>query len=144
MGVQDVIPMWLVALMLGRDTGLVTGLLWMRSRDPDSPPLIDSLRTGNFKSFEVKPTQLSKINTALQVSLMGTALTSMAWQVPPPSLVDPLWCVANPNLPLPPPNGDPSAFFVHCTMLTRFFVWPQIPAVTRWLPRPSLQVLTTT
>ena len=93
MGIQDAIPMWLVALMLGRDVGLVAGVLCMENRGRGA--LIQSLASGQFDSFEVKPTRLSKVNTALQVCLMGTSLTCMAWQVPSATLIDPLWCVCS-------------------------------------------------
>ena len=89
MSLQEVVPCWLVALMLGRDIGLVAGALWVRG----GPDLIKSLSSGHFKEFNVEPTHLSKVNTALQVCLMGTSLTGMAWQIPPPEILDPLWYV---------------------------------------------------
>lgn len=111
LAIQGSLPPWLVALMLGRDIGLVAGVMLMRSafssdltaaaedeegrrrprfkkiRDIKKPPIDPD---APFEFFEIRPTLLSKANTALQVNLLGFTMMSMAWQIPSCYFIDPL------------------------------------------------------
>jgi len=106
------LPSWLVVLMLARDVGLVAGVMFMRSgvvpaeelgqlkkmkkipghirrikSRADLPPIDPA---APFELFEVRPTYLSKANTALQVGLLGTTLTSLVWGFPSEIVTDAL------------------------------------------------------
>ena len=103
LAIQGCLPIWLAGLMLARDVGLVAGVLILRSglkprealravktsksaRDLKGPPIDPS---APFDTFEIRPTKLSKANTALQVVLLGSCLSTMIWQV---SVSAPPWC----------------------------------------------------
>lgn len=75
------VPLPLAALILGRDGMLVGGTLYHRLKTKDeSSGFFDTKDSG---AFQVKPSLLSKVNTALQLSAFGLALTNAAWQLPP-------------------------------------------------------------
>lgn len=74
------LPWQLVALILGRDLMLVGGTFYHRLTTKDATS--GFFDTSDSGAFEVKPTLLSKVNTALQLSLFGFALTNAAWQIP--------------------------------------------------------------
>jgi len=106
LGSQGVIPEWLVALVVARDVGLVMGTammmsqesLWREKRSGDSGSGGDSGKRsssgggGDDKNSRhtndggyrrIRPSLLSKVNTALQISLVCCGLSSAAWNVPP-------------------------------------------------------------
>ncbi|KAG7377633.1 cardiolipin synthase [Phytophthora pseudosyringae] len=75
------LPLPLAALILGRDGMLIGGTFYHRLKTKDeSSGFFDTSDSG---AFEVKPSMLSKVNTALQLSVFGLALTNAAWQIPP-------------------------------------------------------------
>ena len=85
MAVQGMLPIPLVALVFGRDFGLVLGTLYHRyqSKDPGAP----FFNTTDVGSFEITPSYISKANTVLQVSLLGLTLTHGAWDFPESSFL---------------------------------------------------------
>ncbi|KAJ8525376.1 hypothetical protein ON010_g15739 [Phytophthora cinnamomi] len=75
------LPLPLAALILGRDGMLIGGTFYHRLKTKDeSSGFFDTSDSG---AFQVKPSMLSKVNTALQLSVFGLALTNAAWQIPP-------------------------------------------------------------
>lgn len=75
------LPLPLAALILGRDGMLIGGTFYHRLKTKDeSSGFFDTSDSG---AFQVKPSILSKVNTALQLSTFGLALTNAAWQMPP-------------------------------------------------------------
>ncbi|POM65161.1 Cardiolipin synthetase [Phytophthora palmivora] len=75
------LPLPLAVLILGRDGMLIGGTLYHRLKTKDeSSGFFD---TSDSEAFQVKPSLLSKVNTALQLSVFGLALTNAAWQIPP-------------------------------------------------------------
>ncbi|RLN80804.1 hypothetical protein BBO99_00004225 [Phytophthora kernoviae] len=75
------LPLPLAALILGRDGMLIGGTLYHRLKTKDeSSGFFDTKDSG---AFQVKPSLLSKVNTALQLSAFGLTLTNAAWQLPP-------------------------------------------------------------
>ena len=74
------LPLPLAALILGRDGMLIGGTFYHRLKTKDeSSGVFDTSDSG---AFQVKPSILSKVNTALQLSAFGLALTNAAWQMP--------------------------------------------------------------
>ncbi|CAH0475979.1 unnamed protein product [Peronospora belbahrii] len=74
------LPLPLAALILGRDGMLIGGTFYYRlSTKEESSGFFDTADSG---SFQVKPSALSKMNTALQLATFGFALTNAAWQMP--------------------------------------------------------------
>lgn len=74
------LPWPLVTLIFGRDLMLVAGTFYYRLKTKDEHS--GFFDTSDGGAFEVKPTLLSKANTALQLSTFGFALTNAAWQFP--------------------------------------------------------------
>jgi len=96
LGSQGVIPEWLVTLVVARDVGLVIGTSYMvylrrsktyvriegeneRFRNTSKGEEEDD--EGSFR--RLRPSIVSKINTALQILLVCCGLSSAAWNLPP-------------------------------------------------------------
>lgn len=77
---SGLLPWPLVTLIFGRDVLLVSGTFYHRLKTKDADTAF--FDTSDSGAFEVKPTMLSKVNTALQFALFGFTLTNAAWQVP--------------------------------------------------------------
>ena len=75
------LPLPLAALILGRDGMLIGGTFYHRLKTKDES--LGFFDTSDSEAFQVEPTVLSKVNTALQLSVFGLALTNAAWQMPP-------------------------------------------------------------
>ncbi|CAI5746552.1 unnamed protein product [Peronospora destructor] len=75
------LPLPLAALILGRDGMLIGGTFYHRLKTKDETS--GFFDTSDNGAFQVKPSILSKVNTALQLSTFGLALTNAAWQMPP-------------------------------------------------------------
>jgi len=65
LGWQGVFPPWLITLVIGRDAAIVLGVFWLRRQKRKVP---------------VRPTAISKINTAFQMLLLFFALAWGAWK----------------------------------------------------------------
>jgi cardiolipin synthase len=85
LGYTGAFPWWLVTIILGRDVALAISAIWWRWIS--LPPPKTFLRYWDFSlpSAEVHPTEISKINTLLQLLLVGNA---MVLPVLPLGLVD--------------------------------------------------------
>ncbi|KAI7904499.1 CDP-alcohol phosphatidyltransferase-domain-containing protein [Cokeromyces recurvatus] len=79
---QGILPIPLATIILGRDTGLVLSAFYYRYISLPEPKTIARYFDGSIPSAEVKPTQISKVNTALQLLLMGFSLTSLNMGIP--------------------------------------------------------------
>ncbi|KAI9469114.1 MAG: CDP-alcohol phosphatidyltransferase-domain-containing protein [Benjaminiella poitrasii] len=79
---QGTLPMPLATVILGRDAGLIISAFYYRYISLPEPKTIARYFDGSIPSAEVKPTQISKLNTALQLVLMGASLTSLSVGVP--------------------------------------------------------------
>ncbi|CAO3659582.1 unnamed protein product [Rhizopus stolonifer] len=79
---EGVIPVPLATVILGRDVGLVLSAFYYRYISLPEPKTIARYFDGSIPSAEVKPTQISKINTVLQLVLMGLSLTTVTMGVP--------------------------------------------------------------
>uniref|UniRef100_A0AAV1TJN5 Cardiolipin synthetase n=1 Tax=Peronospora matthiolae TaxID=2874970 RepID=A0AAV1TJN5_9STRA len=75
------LPLPLAALMLGRDGMLIGGTFYHRLKTKNES--LGFFDMSDSEAFQVEPTILSKVNTALQFSTFGLALTNAAWQMPP-------------------------------------------------------------
>ena len=109
LGQQGVLPAWLVALFVARDAGLVGGALLLRVRTrPAGAPFLptaaeqqglaaaaaaaaagaDGGAVAPPREWQVAPSRISKINTALQFLVVCCGLTSAAFALPPPPRED--------------------------------------------------------
>jgi cardiolipin synthase len=69
---QDLIPVPLAAIILGRDVLLSLSALYIRYSTLPNPKTFSRYWDFSLPSAEVRPTTISKVNTALQLLLMGT------------------------------------------------------------------------
>ncbi|KAH8879400.1 hypothetical protein GQ53DRAFT_756024 [Thozetella sp. PMI_491] len=77
---KGALPVWLAAIILGRDVGLGIAAIYYRWISLPPPKTFSRYWDFSLPSAEVHPTTISKYNTALQLGLMG--LTTMAPVVP--------------------------------------------------------------
>ncbi|KAL3458662.1 CDP-alcohol phosphatidyltransferase-domain-containing protein [Aspergillus heterothallicus] len=85
LAVNGSIPVWLAVIILGRDVGLSLSAIYYRWISLPPPKTMARYWDFSLPSAEVKPTGISKINTALQLLLVGSA---MALPVLPETMLD--------------------------------------------------------
>ncbi|KAH6915819.1 phosphatidyl synthase [Coprinopsis sp. MPI-PUGE-AT-0042] len=73
---QDMVPLPLAVIILGRDVALSGWALWVRYSTLPEPKTWSRYWDFGLPSAEVKPTTVSKVNTALQLLLMGSTTIS--------------------------------------------------------------------
>ncbi|PLB36818.1 cardiolipin synthase, partial [Aspergillus candidus] len=74
LAVNGSIPVWLAVIILGRDVGLGISALYYRWISLPAPKTMARYWDFSLPSAEVKPTTVSKANTALQLLLVGSAI----------------------------------------------------------------------
>ncbi|KAL1980317.1 hypothetical protein VTN96DRAFT_4375 [Rasamsonia emersonii] len=67
-------PVWLAVLILGRDIGLSISAIYYRWISLPPPKTMARYWDFSLPSAEVKPTGISKVNTALQLLLVGSSM----------------------------------------------------------------------
>jgi cardiolipin synthase len=68
---QGSLPVWLAVIILGRDVGLAIAAVYYRWISLPPPKTMSRYWDFSLPSAEVRPTTISKWNTALQLGLMG-------------------------------------------------------------------------
>ncbi|KAI0642181.1 CDP-alcohol phosphatidyltransferase-domain-containing protein [Trametes meyenii] len=95
LAMKDLIPVPLAVIILGRDVLLSLAAFYIRYTSLPAPKTFTRYWDFSIPSAEVRPTGISKVNTALQLFLMGTATVS---PILPFSIATPLlalqWTVA--------------------------------------------------
>ncbi|KUM60735.1 hypothetical protein ACN42_g6380 [Penicillium freii] len=74
LAVNGSLPVWLAVIILGRDVGLAISAIYYRWISLPEPKTMARYWDFSLPSAEVKPTEISKINTALQLVLVGSAI----------------------------------------------------------------------
>ncbi|KKK11923.1 hypothetical protein AOCH_007378 [Aspergillus ochraceoroseus] len=74
LAVNGSIPVWLAVIILGRDIGLALSAIYYRWISLPPPKTMARYWDFSLPSAEVKPTNISKANTALQLLLVGSAI----------------------------------------------------------------------
>ncbi|RHZ52292.1 hypothetical protein CDV55_103768 [Aspergillus turcosus] len=74
LAVNGSIPVWLAVIILGRDVGLALSAIYYRWISLPPPKTMARYWDFSLPSAEVKPTGISKVNTALQLVLVGAAI----------------------------------------------------------------------
>ncbi|KAM7192668.1 putative cardiolipin synthase [Naviculisporaceae sp. PSN 640] len=85
---KGLLPVWLAVIILGRDVALAISAIYYRWISLPPPKTFTRYWDFSLPSAEVRPTAISKYNTALQLGLMG--LTTLAPVIPTVDLVAPL------------------------------------------------------
>ena len=68
------LPIWLAVIVLGRDVGLAISAIYFRWISLPPPKTMARYWDFSLPSAEVHPTEISKINTFLQLLLIGNAM----------------------------------------------------------------------
>ncbi|KAI0820774.1 CDP-alcohol phosphatidyltransferase-domain-containing protein [Trametes gibbosa] len=76
LAMKDLIPVPIAAIILGRDVLLSLAAFYIRYTSLPQPKTFARYWDFSIPSAEVRPTGISKVNTALQLLLMGTATVS--------------------------------------------------------------------
>ncbi|KAI0738428.1 CDP-alcohol phosphatidyltransferase-domain-containing protein [Daedaleopsis nitida] len=76
LAVKDLIPIPVAAIILGRDVLLSLAAFYIRYTSLPPPKTFTRYWDFSIPSAEVRPTTISKVNTGLQLLLMGTATVS--------------------------------------------------------------------
>ncbi|RHZ44813.1 hypothetical protein Glove_709g52 [Diversispora epigaea] len=76
LNMKDLMPTPMAAIILGRDGCLILASFYYRYISLPPPKTINRYFDFSIPSAEVRPTVISKVNTALQLVLMGATLTS--------------------------------------------------------------------
>ncbi|CAG8549726.1 8505_t:CDS:2 [Cetraspora pellucida] len=76
LAMKDLLPMPIATIILGRDFCLIAATFYYRYVSLPSPKTLSRYFDISIPSAEVRPTLISKVNTALQLALMGTTLSS--------------------------------------------------------------------
>jgi len=74
--VRGLVPLPLGIIILGRDVLLSLSAFWIRWKTLSPPKTFQRYWDFSLPSAEVKPTLISKVNTALQLLLMGVTTVS--------------------------------------------------------------------
>ncbi|KAH8103955.1 phosphatidyl synthase [Cristinia sonorae] len=76
LAMKDMLPLPLAAIILGRDVLLSLAAFYIRYTSLPHPKTFSRYWDFSIPSAEVRPTQISKVNTALQLLLMGVTTIS--------------------------------------------------------------------
>ncbi|MCJ1368015.1 hypothetical protein MMC16_007153 [Acarospora aff. strigata] len=71
LAVKGALPVWLAFIILGRDVGLGIAAIYYRYISLPPPKTFSRYWDFSLPSAEVRPTTISKLNTALQLALIG-------------------------------------------------------------------------
>lgn len=74
LALQSAIPVWLALLILGRDVGLACSAIYIRWISLPPPKTMNRYWDFSLPSAEVLPTGISKVNTFLQLCLVGVGM----------------------------------------------------------------------
>lgn len=91
---KDLLPLPLAMVIIGRDVILIGASFWMRYVErPDGAPFFD---TTTSATFQIVPSDLSKINTGVQFLLLTLTLGDFAMLWPPSAIfLEPLWWITS-------------------------------------------------
>lgn len=87
LAIQHTIPMWLAVVIIGRDVCLAISAIYFRYISLPPPKTFARYWDFSLPSAEVHPTEISKINTLLQLLLIGSAMSLPVLRENMPALV---------------------------------------------------------
>ncbi|PUU79104.1 CDP-alcohol phosphatidyltransferase-domain-containing protein [Tuber borchii] len=74
LAMKGLLPVWLASIILGRDVGLAMSAIYFRWISLPPPKTMTRYWDFSLPSAEVHPTTISKLNTALQLGLIGACM----------------------------------------------------------------------
>ncbi|XP_013880059.1 cardiolipin synthase (CMP-forming) [Austrofundulus limnaeus] len=76
----ELIPAPLTALVILRDVGLIAAFFWVRYKTVPPPVTLSKFFNPCYTTAQLKPTLFSKVNTAIQLSLVAASLAAPVFQ----------------------------------------------------------------
>ena len=73
---KGILPLWIAGIILGRDVALAISAIYFRWISLPPPKTMSRYWDFSLPSAEVHPTNISKVNTALQLGLIGACVAS--------------------------------------------------------------------
>ncbi|XP_033627402.1 cardiolipin synthase (CMP-forming)-like [Asterias rubens] len=89
--VSGLIPVPLTVLMISRDVGLVGSVVYLRYQSLSPPRTVSRFFDVTHATVQLKPTTISKLNTAVQLSLVGFTLAAPVFQYVDHPFLHALW-----------------------------------------------------
>ncbi|KAG0125034.1 hypothetical protein HOY82DRAFT_581621 [Tuber indicum] len=74
LAMKGLLPVWLAGIILSRDIGLAVSAIYFRWISLPPPKTMARYWDFSLPSAEVRPTAISKLNTALQLGLIGACM----------------------------------------------------------------------
>ena len=88
LAIQHTIPLWLAVIIIGRDIGLAISAIYFRYISLPPPKTMARYWDFSLPSAEVHPTEISKVNTFLQLMLIGSAMALPVLRENVPAVVE--------------------------------------------------------
>jgi cardiolipin synthase len=88
LAIQSTIPLWLATIIIGRDVLLACSAIYFRWISLPPPKTFTRYWDFSLPSAEVRPTEISKINTLLQLLLIGSAMSLPVLRETIPTIVE--------------------------------------------------------
>ncbi|XP_039856541.1 cardiolipin synthase (CMP-forming) [Simochromis diagramma] len=89
----ELIPAPLTALVIFRDIGLIAAVFWVRYKTVPPPVTLTKFFNPCYTTAQLKPTLISKINTAIQLCLVAASLAAPVFQYTDSILLQCLWYI---------------------------------------------------
>ena len=88
---KGLIPLPLIAVYVGRDVFLIGASFYIRYKEKaKDAPFFDTTYSA---TFQIAPSELSKINTGLQFTLLSLTMCQFAFGAPNTVYIEPLWWI---------------------------------------------------
>lgn len=89
----QLIPAPLTALVIARDVGLIAAVFYVRYKTVPPPVTLSKFFNPCYTTAQLKPTTLSKVNTAIQLFLVAASLASPVFHYTDSPLLQALWYI---------------------------------------------------
>ncbi|XP_041728875.1 uncharacterized protein LOC121559872 isoform X4 [Coregonus clupeaformis] len=89
----QLIPAPLTALVIARDVGLIAAVFYVRYKTVPPPVTLNKFFNPCYTTAQLKPTTISKVNTAIQLFLVAASLASPVFHYTDSPLLQALWYI---------------------------------------------------
>ncbi|KAM6956652.1 cardiolipin synthase (CMP-forming) [Aplochiton taeniatus] len=89
----QLIPAPLTVLIISRDVGLIAAVFWVRYKTVPPPVTLSKFFNPCYTTAQLKPTLVSKVNTAVQLFLVAASLAAPVFHYTDSLLLQALWYI---------------------------------------------------
>lgn len=89
----QLIPAPLTVLIISRDVGLIAAVFWVRYKTVPPPVTLSKFFNPCYTTAQLKPTLVSKVNTAIQLFLVAASLAAPVFHYTDSLLLQTLWYI---------------------------------------------------